>query len=174
MVVKQERRQGPSILIFELQGQVLHKVVKAPLVRTLLELYIVAVAKGWSNAAVDSERTPLVLALGNWYSEILVFRVPGTLLNQLCVESGPEAEVTGQRHLLIAVEDWHVVVNHGLEADSKGSSHLLQNVWWMFCRAEGSLCEFVLYAVHLIHIFYAVNRHLDSVLLFEQHSSLWQ
>ena len=81
----------------------MHEVVKAPLVRALLEFYIVAVAKGWPNTAVNSKSTPLFLALGNWHSEILVFWEPGTLLNQLRVESGPEAEVTGQRHLLIAV-----------------------------------------------------------------------
>ena len=76
--------------------------------------------------------------------------------------------------LLVAIEYRHVVINHSLKADSKGPPHNLQNVRWMLCRAERSFCVFVLYAVHLVHMLNAVSRHLDSVILFEQRSSLWQ
>ena len=56
----------------------------------LLKLDIVAVAEGCPDTAEYSERSPLVIALGNWNSEILVFWVPGPLLNQLSIESSPE------------------------------------------------------------------------------------
>ena len=56
----------------------------------LLKLDVISVAESWSNATVNSERTPLVIALGNWNSKVLVFRVPSTLLNQLGIESSPE------------------------------------------------------------------------------------
>ena len=89
VVVEQKRWQRVTVLFLKLEGQILHEVVKAPLVSRLLKLDIVAFSEGLPNAAVNSESTPLVLALGYWYSQILVFWVPGPLLNQLRVESSP-------------------------------------------------------------------------------------
>ena len=98
VVVEQKRWQRVNVLFLKLEGQILHEVVKTPLVRRLLNLDVIAVTEGLPKAAVHSESTPLVLALGYWYSQILVFWVPGPLLNQLGVESSPETNKSkGQR-----------------------------------------------------------------------------
>ena len=98
VIIKQKRWQRVNVLFLKLEGQILHEVVEAPFMSTFFKLDVVAVAEGLPNAAVNSESTPLILALGYWYSQILVFWVPGPLLNQLCVESSPETNKSkGQR-----------------------------------------------------------------------------
>ena len=121
--------------------------------RALLEFDVEAVAECWPNAAKDSERLPLVLARGDRNCEILVFRVPGALLNQLCVESSPAIDVNNNNsYLLVTVEYRHIVFNHGMEADGKFSPHLFQDVRWVPGGAKRSLSELVLDAVHLVHV----------------------
>ena len=90
VIVEQKRWQRVNVLFLKLEGQILHEVVKTPFMRALIKLDIITVVEGLPNAAVHSESTPLVLALGYWYSQILVFWVPGPLLNQLGVERSPE------------------------------------------------------------------------------------
>ena len=90
VVVEQKRWQRVHVLFLELEGQILQEVVEAPFMGTFFKLDVVAVAEGLPNAAVNSESTPLILALGYRNSKVLVFWVPGPLLNQLCVESSPE------------------------------------------------------------------------------------
>ena len=68
VVVEQKRRQSVYVLVLKLEGQILHEVVKAPFMSALLKLDVVAVAEGRPNTAEYSESTPLILALGNWYS----------------------------------------------------------------------------------------------------------
>ena len=98
VVVKQQLWKRVNVLFLKLEGQILHEVVKAPFMRALIKLDIITVTEGLPNAAVHSESPPLVLALGYWYSQILVFWVPGPLLNQLCVESSPNTNKSkGQR-----------------------------------------------------------------------------
>ena len=93
MVVDYKRRQGICKLIFELQSKVLNEIIKAPFMCALVKLNVVAIAKCWSYAAKDCERFSLVLSRRYWDCEILVFRIPGSLLNQLRVESGSALKV---------------------------------------------------------------------------------
>jgi len=104
VIVEQKRWQRVNVLFLKLQGQILHEVVKAPLMGTFFKLDVVAVAEGLPNAAVYCEGSPLILALGYWYSQILVFWVPGPLLNQLRVESSPkQTKVKVRGYLLVEV-----------------------------------------------------------------------
>ena len=89
VVVYQQMWQRVHVLFLELEGQILHEVVEAPFMGTFFKLDVVAVAEGLPNAAVNSESTPLTRSRRDRNSKVLVFWVPGPLLNQLRVESSP-------------------------------------------------------------------------------------
>ena len=67
VVVEQKRWQRVYVLFLKLKGQVLHEVVKAPLMCALLKLDIVAVPEGFPNTTVYCESSPLIRVRGYWY-----------------------------------------------------------------------------------------------------------
>ena len=90
VVVYQQMWQRVHILFLKLESQILHEVVEAPFMGTFFKLDVVAGAEGLPNAAVHSESTPLTRSRRDGNSEVLVFWVPCTFLNQLRVECSPK------------------------------------------------------------------------------------